>query len=178
MSALLPPPLAPKPRGPVARTGWPLYIWIRMQKTLTPFSESRIHAVVSADRLYYHGRLVQSLVAAEILARFVRRNPQKFTVADAEDLEYVFRNRYAPRSRRHLVRREYFGTLVSDGIDVCGQHCVWAQPQWRSFYVWLQRAKDSRLWRQIPQQTRTAMVLLQQTKITISHKERSAWQPN
>lgn len=107
MPSLLPNPLGPKPKGPTAEAGLPLFCWL---KAIRRDSNSKIDTLLSDEKYRFEFRPMSNTCAAKmIMARYVRRKRIDFVLTDAGEFEFYFRQRYAPQSRVSLVNDAGFG---------------------------------------------------------------------
>lgn len=165
-----PPPFAPKPKGPTAKSGYPLFAWMRC----FPKGESKIERVVSGKNLVWP-LPEKSDVAQTVMFRFLRRNPGEFLTTDAPDLELYFRYRYAPQSYRSLISQyaaHGFGHLVCDGHHLKPEVSPnsW---QIKSFLKWWLRFRNKTSFQNMSREVIAAEVLNRQLFI-LSSKKRSA----
>lgn len=148
-------------RGPTARTGYPLFVWLNAIKKSNP--PSKIHFLTEKSLTINLSGWSHRLAASTVLSRFARRN-KIFTVADVFQLDALFAFRYKANATRPLLGLSGFGFLICDKYW-CKPAISINQLAAREFHEWQSLTNIKKKRAEYSSEEFAALVIAKQVKI-------------
>ncbi len=179
-----------KVSAPVAKSGLPLYVWLREARLIHEKSGdskrrfSPIRALLKTkNNITLDRRQLIYRAAHEVLNRALRQSIHQFTYAEAYELQKIFENRYRLRGCDAFIHQG-FGVIKPDRTAPYSIASIQISTvslrstQWVKFQEWMLKKVESRRWQLMPQDIRTALVLRKQLDILSTSKRKYQWQQN